>query len=136
MVVAIFALFSEIGAMVLLITPEGIKLELKLLKSGIVGFTQMMLGIRQRGRNAANLISDCGSHFCPFWGNLYVCPSVRLSVPPSPPGASQRLAEAAKGLALGSQGLPQGSQGLDQASQKGQKWPPPSLIRFAAFLPL
>ena len=27
MVVAIFALFSEIGAMVLLITPEGIKLE-------------------------------------------------------------------------------------------------------------
>ena len=66
--------------------------------------------------------------------------SIRLSrrpaVPPlGLPEAGWGCQGANSGLS-GSQGLTQGSQGLDQASQKGQKWPPPSLIRFAAFLTL
>ena len=38
-------------------------LKLKLLRSGIVGFTHMTLGIHQSGRNVANQIRDGGGLF-------------------------------------------------------------------------
>ena len=72
-VVAIFAFFPQIGAMVLLISPEQIELEscactqIEALEEGNrwlyfndVGYSS------ERGRNAANLISEYGGLFFPF----------------------------------------------------------------------
>ena len=73
--VAFIAIFSQTGAMVLLISPEGIQLESCACaqnippKKEIGDYTQMMQGIRQRGRNVANLISDGGGLFSPFFSN-------------------------------------------------------------------
>ena len=74
MVVAIFALFSEIGAMVLLITPERIELEscacaqIEALEKGNRWlYPDDARDLSERGENAAHLISNCGGHFCPFF---------------------------------------------------------------------
>ena len=75
--VAFFALFSQFGAMVLLISPERVKLEscactqIEALEEG-KGWLYLddagdPLEIR---RNAANLICDGGGLICPFFLNL------------------------------------------------------------------
>ena len=74
MVAAIFTLFSQIGVMVLLISPEQIELgtcaqinaleeENWWLYPDDAGF------LLERGRNVANLISDGGGLFCCFFSN-------------------------------------------------------------------
>ena len=75
--VAYFALFSQIGAMVLLISPERIKLE-SCACTQIEGLEEVNrwlylddAGLLSEGRrNEANLISDGGGLFCPFFSNL------------------------------------------------------------------
>ena len=74
--VAIYAFFPQIGAMVLLVSPEGIELEsfvctqIEALEEGNRWFYLDGAGyLSERGRNAANLISDGGGHFCPFFSN-------------------------------------------------------------------
>ena len=75
MVVAFFGLFSQIGAMVLLISPERIELEScacaqieaheernRLLYPDDAG------DLSERGINAVNLISDGGGLFLPHFG--------------------------------------------------------------------
>ena len=70
-----FALFSKIGAMDRLISPERIELEscactqIKALEEGVGDYIEMKLGIRHKGRNAANLISDGGDLVCSFFSN-------------------------------------------------------------------
>ena len=72
MVVAFFALFSQIAAMVLLISPAR-----NVLESCTCAQIETLEGNRwlclndagdlsERGRNAANLITDGGGRFCPF----------------------------------------------------------------------
>ena len=68
-----FALSSQIGAMVLLISLERIKLEscacpqIEALEEGNRWFYLYdARDLSERGRNAANLISDGGGLFCPF----------------------------------------------------------------------
>ena len=74
MVVAFFALFSQIGAMVLLISSERIELEscacaqTKALEEGNWWLYPDDAGdLSERAGNAANLISDGGGLFCPFF---------------------------------------------------------------------
>ena len=76
MVVAFFALFSQIGAMVLLIPTERIELEscactqieaLEEVNRWL--FLDDAGDLLERGRNAANLISGAGGLFCPFHSN-------------------------------------------------------------------
>ena len=76
MVVVFFALFSQIGAMVLLISPKHIKLEscacdqIEALEEGNRWLYPDDAGdSSERGRNAANLISDGGGLFGPFFSN-------------------------------------------------------------------
>ena len=76
MVVAFFALFSQIGAMVLVISSERIELEscacthIKALKEGNMRFYLDDAGdLSKRERNTANLISDGGGLFWPFFSN-------------------------------------------------------------------
>ena len=71
-----FALFSLIGAMVLLISPEQIKLEscactqIKALEEGNKWLYPNDAGdLSKRERNTANLISDGNGLFCPFFSN-------------------------------------------------------------------
>ena len=74
--VANFAFFPQIGAMVLLISPEQIELEscactqIEALEEGNRWFyLDDAWYSSERGRNAANLISDGGSLFCPLFSN-------------------------------------------------------------------
>ena len=74
--VAFFALFSQIGAMVLLISPEQIKLEscacaqIGALEEGNRWLYLDDAGLLSEGRrNEANLISDGGGHLCLFSSN-------------------------------------------------------------------
>ena len=73
-VVLIFAIFEAICAMVLLISPERIELEscacaqIEALEEWNRWLYPDDAGdLSERGRNAANLISDGGGHFCPFF---------------------------------------------------------------------
>ena len=72
----IFGIFSQIHAMALLISPERIERE----SCACAQIEAHDKGIRwlyfddagdssERGRNAANLISDGGGHFCLFFSN-------------------------------------------------------------------
>ena len=77
MVMAFFAHFSQVSAMVLLIFPEQIKQEscacaqIKALEEGNRWlYTNDAGDSSSRGRNAANLISDGGCHFLPFFLKL------------------------------------------------------------------
>ena len=76
--VAIFALFSQIGAMVLLISPEQIKLEscacaqIKALEERNKWLNQDNSGdLSYKQRNAANLIKEAGGPFFPFSSNWW-----------------------------------------------------------------
>ena len=76
MVVAFFAIFSQIGAMGLLLSPERIMLEScacaqkKVLEEGNWWLYPDDTGdSSERGRNAANLISDSGGLFFPLFSN-------------------------------------------------------------------
>ena len=71
-----FALSSQIGAMVLLISPERIELQgyacaqIEALEEGDRWlYLDDARNPSERGRNAANLISDGGGLFCPFFSN-------------------------------------------------------------------
>ena len=75
-VVAFFSLFPQIGAKVLLISPEEIKLEscafsqIKTLEEGNWWLYPDDAGdLSERGRNAANLINDGEGLFCPLFSN-------------------------------------------------------------------
>ena len=74
MVLAFFALFSQIGTMVLLRSPKRFELEsctctqIEALEEGNRWFYLDDAGYSsKRGRNAANLISDDGGLFWPFF---------------------------------------------------------------------
>ena len=74
MVVAIYAIFPQIGAMFVLISFEGIELEscactqIEALEKGNRWLYLDDAGyLSERGRNAANLISDGGGLFWPFF---------------------------------------------------------------------
>ena len=76
MVVAFFALYSQIGAMVLLISPTQIELEscactqIEALEEGNKWLYSEFAGdLSERGRYAANLICDAGGLFLPFLGS-------------------------------------------------------------------
>ena len=76
MVVVFFAIFSQIVAMVLLISTEQIKLEscacaqIKVLEEGNCWLYPDDAGdSSERGRNATNLISDGGDLVCSFFSN-------------------------------------------------------------------
>ena len=78
--VAFFAPFSLIGAMVLLISPERMKLEscacaqIKALEEGNRWLYLDDAGHpSERLQNAANLISDSGGRSCLFSSNWYQC---------------------------------------------------------------
>ena len=72
--VAFIAIFSQTGAMVLLISPERIKLEscacaqINALKKGELCLDGAW-DLSEGGSNAANLISDGGGLFCHFFPN-------------------------------------------------------------------
>ena len=73
----LFALFSQIGAMVLLISLEGIKLKScacaqieALEERNRELYLDYDRDSSERGRNAGNLISDGGGLFCPFFLKL------------------------------------------------------------------
>ena len=77
MVVAFLALFSQIGAMVLLISPERIKPEccacaqIKAVEEGYWCLYPDDAGdLTERGGNTANWISDGGGLFCPFFSQI------------------------------------------------------------------
>ena len=78
MVLACFALISQIGAMVLLISPEYIKLQ-SCACAQIEALEEENRWLcpddardsSQGGKNAAILISDGSGHFCPFISNWY-----------------------------------------------------------------
>ena len=74
MVVAFVAPFSQIGAMVVLSSPERIELEscacaqFEALQEGNGWFYPDDAGdLSEQGRNMANLMIDGGGIFCPFW---------------------------------------------------------------------
>ena len=72
--VAFFPFFPQIGAMVLPISPERIKLgscacaQIEELEEGNGWFyPDDARDSSERGKNEENLISDGGGHFCPFF---------------------------------------------------------------------
>ena len=84
MVLFFFALFSQIGALVLLISPEQMELE-RCACAQIEALEECNGWLypddagdpSERGRNAANLICDGGGLFCPFFsiwchGSAYI----------------------------------------------------------------
>ena len=76
MVVVFIALFSQIGAMVVFIFSEQIELESCACAQNIAVeegnrwlYPDDAGELSMRGKNAANLISDSGDLFCPFFSN-------------------------------------------------------------------
>ena len=78
MVVAIFALLSQIGTMVLLISPQQIERE-NCICAQIEALEEANRWLypddardsSERGENTVNLISDGGGYFFPFFSNSY-----------------------------------------------------------------
>ena len=87
MVVAFFAPFYQIGAMVVLSSPERIELEscacaqFEALQEGNGWFYPDDAGdLSEQGRNMANLMIDGGGIFCPFFSSYWCHSSAYISL--------------------------------------------------------